>query len=155
MTGGFIGFQKQFQNSLGGEIMTNTVSAPRWSIAPYFIVKDVISTANYYRDKLGFDYERFWGEPPCFCMVQRRGVVIMLSECGDAGAVRPNRLVDPEGESWDAYIWVENADELYAELGGNGVKITRPICDQEYGCRDFDVEDYNGYRLCFGHNING
>lgn len=139
----------------GGQIMTNTVSMPRWFIAPYFLVDDVVSTANYYRDKLGFDYDRFWGEPACFCMVIRRGVVIMLSQCGQTGAVRPNRLVDPEGEAWDAYIWVENADELYAEFNGKGVTITRPICDQPYGCRDFDVEDCNGYRLCFGHHTGG
>jgi len=31
-----------------------------WTSAPYFIVADVVSTANYYRDKLGFRYERFW-----------------------------------------------------------------------------------------------
>jgi len=37
---------------------------PRWSIAPYLVVDDVVATANYYRDKLGFGYERFWGEPP-------------------------------------------------------------------------------------------
>ena len=42
-----------------------------WSVAPYFIVDDVVVTANFYRDKLGFHYERFWGDPPRFCMVQR------------------------------------------------------------------------------------
>jgi hypothetical protein len=33
--------------------------------------------------------------------------------------------------------------------------ITRSLCDQPYGCRDFDVEDRNGYRLCFGQDIEG
>ena len=37
---------------------------PRWSIAPYFFVADIASTANFYRDKLGFGYDRFWNEPP-------------------------------------------------------------------------------------------
>ena len=40
---------------------------PRWSVAPYFIVDDVVATANYYRDELGFTYDRFFGEPPAFC----------------------------------------------------------------------------------------
>jgi hypothetical protein len=31
------------------------------------------------------------------------------------------------------------------------VKIAREIFDQNYGCRDFDIQDCNGYRLCFGH----
>ena len=135
--------------------MAETVaSRPCWNIAPYFLVQDVAGTANYYRDQLGFHYERFWGEPPVFCMVSRNGVVIMLSQACAGGSVRPNRLADPqEGDHWDAYIWVENADALYHEYQTRGVKITREICNQPYGCRDFDVEDCNGYRLCFGNNL--
>lgn len=60
-------------------------------------------TANYYRDTLGFHYERFWQDPPAFCMVK----------C-------------------------------------NGARIVRDLCNQPHGCRDFEVEDCNGYRLCFG-----
>jgi predicted enzyme related to lactoylglutathione lyase len=128
---------------------------PRWSIAPYFIADDVVTTANYYRDKLGFQYERFWGEPPCFCMVYRTGVVIMLAQLEKTGVMRPNRIVDPEGGAWDAYIWIDNADALHAEFLSKGVKIARGICDQPYGCRDFEVDDCNGYRLCFGQNLEG
>lgn len=127
----------------------------RWSIAPYFIVDDVVASANYYRDKLGFRYDRFWGEPPCFCMVWRRGVTIMLSQLEATGLVRPNHHVDPEGEAWDAYIWTDDVDALLAEFRVKGVAITREIADQPYGCRDFDVEDCNGYRLCFGQDLQG
>jgi uncharacterized glyoxalase superfamily protein PhnB len=136
--------------------VSNVVEArARWSIAPYFIVDDVVTTADYYRDKLGFKYERFWGEPPCFCMVMRSGAVIMLSQLPTTGAMRPNRSVDPEGEAWDAYIWIENADALVAEFKSKSVRITRDVSDQPYGCRDFDVEDPNGYRLCFGQDLEG
>ena len=126
---------------------------PRWSIAPYFIVDDVVTTANYYRDKLGFHYERFWNEPPSFCMVKRSGIIIMLAQLEKNGVMRPNHKVDPEGGAWDAYIWIDDANALYAEFKAEGVKIARDICDQFYGCRDFDVEDCNGYRLCFGQDI--
>ena len=125
----------------------------RWSVAPYLIVDDVVATANDYRDRLGFDYERLWGDPPCFCMVRRNGVVIMLGQLEATGVMRPNRTVDPEGSAWDAYIWIDNADALHAEFKSKGVKIVREICDQMYGCRDFDVEDCNGYRLCFGQDL--
>ena len=113
----------------------------------------MVATANFYRDKLGFGYSRFWNEPPSFCMVSRSDVVIMLAQLEQAGAVRPNRLVDPEGQAWDAYIWVDDADKLSAEFKSRDVRITRDVCDQPYGCRDFDVEDCNGYRLCFGQAI--
>lgn len=128
---------------------------PRWSIAPYFVVDDVVATANYYRDKLGFAYERFWGDPPSFCMVHRRGVVIMLSQLERKGVMRPNRLVDPEGGAWDAYIWIDDADGLHAEFKSKSVTIVRDVCDQPYGCRDFEVADCNGYRLCFGSDLEG
>ena len=131
----------------------SVINQPRWSIAPYFVVDDVVTTANFYRDKLGFKYERFWGEPPCFCMVHRSGIVIMLGQLEVTGAMRPNRTVDPERGAWDAYIWIDNVDALYVEFKSKGVIIARDICDQPYGCRDFDVDDCNGYRLCFGQNL--
>ena len=137
--------------------MTDSVtSRPRWGIAPYFLVDDVVSTANYYRDKLGFGYERFWGEPPAFCMVCRNGVTIMLSCVSTKGVARPNGQAAPEAEdAWDAYVWVDDADALFAEFQSKGVTIARGLCDQHYGCRDFDVLDCNGYRLCFGMDLNG
>ena len=130
------------------------MSEARWSIAPYFVVEDVVAAANFYRDKLGFQYERFWGEPPAFCMVWRRGVVIMLSQFAEGAGTNPNAKVDREGEAWDAYIWVDAVDALFEEFQSKGVTIARPICDQEYGCRDFDVLDSTGYRLCFGQDMS-
>jgi predicted enzyme related to lactoylglutathione lyase len=127
----------------------------RWHIAPCFVVDDVVATANYYRDTLGFRYERFWSDPPSFCMVSRGGVIIMLTQLERPGLMRPNHSVDPEGGAWDAYVWVDDVDALYAELTLRGVRIVRDICDQVYGCRDFDLEDCNGYRLCFGQPTDG
>ena len=124
-----------------------------WTIAPYFIVDDVVSTANFYRDKLGFHYERFWNDPPSFCMVKRSGIVIMLGQLERQGVIRPNRVVDPEGGAWDAYIWIDDADALHGEFKSKGVKIVRDPCDQPYRCRDFEIDDCNGYRLCFGEDI--
>lgn len=69
---------------------------------------------------------------------------------GEDGADAANSSAEPEGSIWDAYVWVDDADALYKEFRGKGVKITREICDQPYHCRDFDIEDCNGYRLCFG-----
>jgi len=83
-------------------------------------------------------------------MVKRSGIIIMLAQLDTGGVMRPNHVVDPEGGAWDTYIWVDDADALYAELKARGVKIVRDIGDRHYGCRDFDIEDCNGYRICFG-----
>ncbi len=131
-----------------------TAPAERWSIAPYFIVDDVISTAAWYRDMLGFGYERLWGEPPAFCMVRRSGVVIMLAQLEQVGVMRPNRTVNPEAAAWDAYILVADATAPRDEFASRGVTVVRDLCDQVYGCRDFEIDDWNGYRLCFGQDLN-
>ncbi len=125
----------------------------RWVVAPYFFVPDVVSAAHYYRDTLGFSFDRFWGDPPSFCMVKRGGVIIMLAQVENGRLVRPNSLADREGGAWDAYIWVPDAGVLHAEFAGKGATIARGLCDQHYGCRDFEVLDCNGYRLCFGQII--
>jgi predicted enzyme related to lactoylglutathione lyase len=126
----------------------------RWGIAPYFIVDDVLATANFYRDKLGFHYQRLWGEPPCFTIVQRSGAHLMLRQLESPGQMRPNAdPADPEDYTWDAYLWIDDADTLYAEFQQKGINIVRPICNQEYNCRDFDILDCNGYRLCFGQDL--
>ena len=128
-------------------------ATPRWSVAPCFIVDDVVATANFYRDKLGFKYQRFWGEPPCFTMVHRGGITIMLQQPETRRFMHPNGKTDPKDGIWDAYIWVQDADALYDEFQKAGVKIARGICTQPYGCRDFDIKDCNRYRLCFGHDL--
>ena len=120
---------------------------------PFLIVRDVRVSAAFYEKVLGYQEPGFWGEPPSFCMVERGGVVIMLSQVEKDIALRPNNLASREGGAWDAYVWVRDATALHDEFVAKGATIARALCDQEYGCRDFDVLDCNGYRLCFGQNL--
>ena len=57
-------------------------------------------------------------------------------------------------EAWDAYVWVENADDLYEEFKANNVSIIKVIQNTEYGYKDFEIEDIDSYTLCFGHLTN-
>lgn len=130
----------------------NETEQKLYGIAPYLIVDDIFKSAEFYRDKLGFIFDRIWGEPPQFVIVHRDGAYLMLKSIGSAGHVRPNHHVY-EDACWDAYIWVKDADALYEELRSRSVKITREIENTPYGCRDFDVQDNSGYILCFGQNL--
>ena len=113
-------------------------------------IRDRVKAAEYYRDALGFSYPRFWGEPPCFCMPHRDGLIIMLSQTQDASIIRPNARARRD-ESWDAYVWVKDADALYAEVKQRGALIAyEPALQEEYGNREFGVRDLDGYLLAFG-----
>ena len=135
--------------------MADSTARERWGVAPLLLVDDVVASAAYYRDKLGFRYERLWAEPPAFCMVQRGGIILMLSQVAGARGMNPNAGLTPQGECWDAYVWVDDADALCEEFRAKGVVIAREPCDQVYGNRDFDILDCNGYRLCFGSDSAG
>ncbi len=120
--------------------------------APVFLVSDVQRAADYYRDKLGFTYEKIWGEPPSFCMVWRDSQCVMLSEVKDESLVRPVSSVRPE--VWDAYFWVNDADAFHAEFSEKGAIVhhEEPFV-KVYNVKEFNVSDLDGYILCFGQGL--
>jgi len=53
-----------------------------------------------------------------------------------------------------AYIVTDDVKALYAEYSAlAGVKISRPLCEQEYGMTEFDVMDLTGHRLVFAQSV--
>lgn len=119
--------------------------------APILLVKDVVASAHYYRDKLGFAYDRFWGEPACFCTLWRDNHHVMLSRVEDPKHIVPHhKVVD---KMWNIYFWVDDVGSLYRELEKRGAKIDYGLCDQPYGCREFGVQDLDGYDIAFGQDL--
>jgi predicted enzyme related to lactoylglutathione lyase len=120
--------------------------------APILLVEDIVAAANYYRDRVGFSYERFWGEPPCFCILERDGMHLMLSRANDQADVRPHwKAVD---KMWNVYFWVDDAAALYAELQQRGATIDYSLYDAPHGCREFGIQDLDGYDIAFGQILN-
>lgn len=113
-------------------------------IAPQFLVDDLETAVAYYRDKLGFDvdfrYESFYAG------VSRNGASIHLKCAPKTISDREHRKAN---EHLDAYVDVSNVDALFAELTARGANIIRGLEDQPWQCRDFYVEDSDGYFLCF------
>ena len=51
---------------------------------------------------------------------------------------------------WNAYFWVTDADKLCQEFKDRGATIDYGPCDQPYGCREFGIQDLDGYDISFG-----
>ena len=120
--------------------------------APILLVKDVVASANYYRDKVGFSYDRFWGEPPCFCILRRDNFHLMLSQVVDSTNIVPHYKV--VRNMWNVYFWVDDSATLYEELKERGATIDYELCDQPYGCREFGIQDLDGYDVAFGEDLD-
>jgi catechol 2,3-dioxygenase-like lactoylglutathione lyase family enzyme len=120
--------------------------------APILLVRDVVAAANYYRDKMGFTYERFWGEPECFCILWRDRFHLMLSQVEDEKSIVPHYKVVEK--MWNVYFWVDDVQALYQELKQRGATIDYDLCEQPYGCREFGIQDLDGYDIAFGQDLD-
>ncbi len=109
--------------------------------APVFPVQDVKQTVEYYRDKLGFEVKYLWEDPPTYAVLKRQNVGIHFSKKGDD--FKPSQMHTAY------YIFVYDIDGIYEELKANGVEIINEPQQRDYGIRDFDIRDINGYILSF------
>ena len=114
------------------------------SLAVQFLVDDLSTAIAYYRDRLGFEpdfvYESFYAG------VSRDGFSIHLKCAPKTVADRAHRK---QNEHLDAYIGVRGIEALFDELQSKGANIIRSLEDRPWGCKDFYVEDLDGYILCF------
>ena len=92
-------------------------------IAPVFFTMDIPATLAYYKEKLGFECLGTWQDPPVYAIVARDGQVIHF-RCAEPPTAHPNKYQD---ELLDAYLFVEDADALYAEYTAQGVEFARGL----------------------------
>jgi uncharacterized glyoxalase superfamily protein PhnB len=54
----------------------------------------------------------------------------------------------------DAYIRVDDADAIYAEVRERGARIDWTIYNAPHGFREFGVQDPDGHDIAFGHPLS-
>jgi catechol 2,3-dioxygenase-like lactoylglutathione lyase family enzyme len=118
-------------------------------IAPQFFTMDIPSTLAFYKDKLGFECLGTWQDPPVYAIVARDQHAIHF-RCAEPPTANPDKYED---ELLDAYLFVEDADALYAEYTAQGVQFARGVGDMPWRTREFVVKDCDGRLLAFGANL--
>jgi len=118
-------------------------------IVPLFFTMDIPRTLAYYNDKLGFACRGTWQDPPVYAIVARDEHAIHF-RCAEPPTANPDKYAE---ELLDAYLFVADADALYAELAARGVAFTRELGDTPWGSREFVVKDCDGRLLAFGSNL--
>jgi catechol 2,3-dioxygenase-like lactoylglutathione lyase family enzyme len=121
-------------------------SATLTSITPILFVRDVPTSAAYFRDKLGFAIDFLHGEPPFYGAVSRDGVCIHF-RC----VRQPNfaELAAREHSLILASIEVADVHAFFAELQGRGADIVQPPTKQTWGGTDLYVRDPDGNVISF------
>lgn len=121
------------------------------SSAAVLLVRDIVAAAHHYRDQLGFTFDRFWGEPPNFVILQRDNCRLMLHLAPRTHAIVPHWRISHD--MWNVYFWVDDADALFAEFQQRGAKVDYHVHDKPYGIREFGIQDLDGHDIGFGSPI--
>ena len=109
---------------------------------------DIERSMAYYRDALGFDINFTWPleGPVTYAVLAREDAInIHLTLREDE--------VSMSGTKAGIYIFVHDVNALFEEYQKSGAEITSALADQDYGMRDFDVRDPDGYQLTFGTGL--
>src|SRR5712691_1967380 len=109
-----------------------------------FTVKNVMESAAYYRDKLGFDVAFEYGKPTFYIGLCSGEVTLHLVSASQTPRQPGHGAVS---------IFVDDVDGLHADLVKRGAKVLKAPANYDYGLRDFDVADLDDNMLFFGMEI--
>ena len=118
-------------------------------IAPVFFTLDIPRTLAFYESKLGFKCLGTWQDPPVYAIVARDERAIHF-RCAEAPGANPDKYAD---ELLDAYLFIEDADALYAEYAARDVEFARGLANMPWQSREFVIKDCDGRLLAFGANL--
>jgi len=105
---------------------------------------------TFYRDRLGFECG-VYGDPPDFVVASRDEATLLFALCPEQARIVPNwKIVD---KVWNAYIRVDDADAIYADVQARGAEIDYTIYDAPHGFREFGVQDPDGHDIAFGQPL--
>ena len=110
-------------------------------IAPTFVVSNMKSALAFYEGVLGFETLYLHGEPPTYAVLKQGAAHIHLF---------PKHLEHQQPGYSNCYIQVTGVDHLYQGLQTLGVPIVHELQEQEYGMKDFVIQDPDGNHIGFG-----
>ena len=116
------------------------------SLSCIFPCPNIIQTANFYKDMLGFTSVEYLDvSEPHICLYRENVEIILLKS---NKKVSPNRVL--YGYGYDAYIYTSEQEKLLKEFTNKKVKIITDISIKDYNNKEFVIEDFDGRYIAFG-----
>ena len=114
---------------------------------PVFPTPDIVKTAVYYSDRLGFRRVDYLDANEKHIWLYRDDVEFILTQ-SNGQRVIPNREL--YGYGGDAYVIVKDQQALQDEYEAKGVKIVQRLHKTDYHNQEFVIEDIDGRWIYFG-----
>ena len=115
---------------------------------PFLPVRDLQENIEFYKTKLGFTDEWYWGSPATDAGISRDGLSLFFVKNSEHAA-----KVNDHINQLELCLFVSNVEEIYKEAKRNRVSIHKELTSTPWNVREFCVRDNNGYMLRIGEHI--
>ena len=109
-------------------------------------VQDLLESASYYRDVLGFSVREIGDDG--WRIFERDGCQIMAGNCPDSIPAK-----DLGDHSYIAYWVIDDVDSYYSDVIAGEADIIKPLRDEPWGMREFGIRTNDGHRIMVGQEI--
>jgi catechol 2,3-dioxygenase-like lactoylglutathione lyase family enzyme len=113
---------------------------------PVLFVTNVETSAEFFRDKLGFSIDFLHGQPPFYGAVSRGGACLHLRFVHEPVF---KTGVREEEQLLSAFLDVENIKGLFVEFKAAGVDFVQPLKKEPWGKSALIVRDPDDNWICF------
>lgn len=115
--------------------------------------KNYEAMVEFYRDGIRMQITEEWDDP------NNRGTLLAFGGKASSSVIE---VIELENEAVPGVkpvnvvlsIQVEDADSLHDELKERGISIARGLEDAPWGHRSFGIDDPDGFRIWFYHDLN-
>ena len=116
------------------------------SVTPILFVRDVSASAAFFQEKLGFEIDFLYGEPPFYGSVSRGQLCLHLRSVH-----QPNftELAAREVSLILATVEVSDVQAMFEEFKGRGVEFAQAPTHQAWGGTEFHIRDPDGNAISF------
>jgi predicted enzyme related to lactoylglutathione lyase len=108
-------------------------------LVPELPVTDVEKAQAFYHEQLGFDIAWIYPDKSIGAVSKGEAAIFLRKQS--------------EINVSTHWIFVDNVDEAYQEVTVKVIKIVEPIENKPWGIRQFTIEDLDGNRFIFHHDI--
>jgi hypothetical protein len=106
-------------------------------------VKSIMETVKFTESNLDFKVDFKWGDP----------VEYVVGKLGDSTSIHFTQNPTIGQTHCSIYVFVYDVNKVYAQLNTRKLSNENDIGDRDYGMRDFDIYDNNGFRITFGTGL--
>ena len=115
---------------------------------PFLPVKNLDQTVEFFKSKLGFTNEWYWGSPATEAGIGRDGLNLLFVQNTDFVDA-----INNANHRMEICLFVSNVDEIYKQIKLNGVEVLSELRNEPWMVREFSILDCNGYVLRIGEGL--